>query len=261
MDLGFTFGEYSNEELGVIAVYFGTQSGGVLHEGMKTDLVLDKSAKSNEYEIISQKNKEPQSFIFQIVNEDGSDIEQEQERFLHKVMCKNGVFDWLFFHEERYSDIWIKANMRNPQAWTVRNVKGMQFEVTTSSPYVFTDERELNYSITDTSDLIDDLYINTDAEEPIYPDIEITMLEAGNITITNANEIRPGYITTINNLVVGEVINIKNQKISSSVPTHNVFNDTNKKWLRFYDGYNQISVNLKCQINIKYREFRKMVIF
>ena len=85
---GFTFGEYSSEELGVIAVHFGAMSGGTLYEGEVTDLITDKSAKSKEYEVVSHKDKQPQNFPFSIVNENGSDIETEQERFLNRVMCK-----------------------------------------------------------------------------------------------------------------------------------------------------------------------------
>jgi hypothetical protein len=258
---GFTFGEYSNEELGVIAVHFGTVNGGTLYDGEVTDLVTDKSSKSNEYEVISHRDKQPQGFPFQIINQDGLDIGQEQERFLNKVMCKKYTYQWLFFHEERYSDIWIKCIMHNPKIWDVAGAKGMQFDVVSSSPYAFTDERECNYTFTDTDKVINDLYINSDIDDPIFPDLEITVLQAGNLTITNENESDSNWITTINNLAVGEVINIKDKKITSSILTHDVFNDTNKKWLRLYNDYNQITFSLKCQVTLKYREYRRMVIY
>lgn len=261
MQTGFTFGEYSSEELGVIAVHFGTVNGGTLYEGEVTDLITDKSAKSKEYEVISHKDKQPQNFPFSIVNENGSNIETEQERFLNRVMCKRYDYQWLFFHEERYSDIWIKCIMHNPQIWDVGGAKGMQFEVVTSSPYAFTDERENNYTFTDSDKIINDLYINSDIDEPIFPDIEITMLESGNLTITNGSEIEPNWFLKIDNLVVGEVITIKDKKITSSIATHDIFNDTNKKWLRLYNDYNQITFSLKCQVTIKYREYRRMVIY
>ena len=47
----------------------------------------------------------------------------------------------------------------------------------------------------------------------------------------------------------------------SNISAHDIFNDTNKKWLRLYNEYNQITFNLKCQVTIKYREYRRMVIY
>lgn len=256
----FTFGEYCSEEFGIIAVHFGLESGGALYGGQSTDLVTDKSAQDIEWSILSQKYKEPMKFIMQIVNEKGEDIYGEYERALSRWLCKRGVYRWLFIHSERYSDIWIRANMSNPQVWTVGGVKGMQFDVTTSSSVAFSDEREYNYSITDEVKTID-IYINNDEEIPIYPEIEITMLEAGNLTIANSREIDTTYKTVINNMVVGEVVTIKNEDIKTSIESHDVFNDSNKIWLKLYDEYNTITFSLKCQVTFKYREYRKLVVY
>lgn len=257
----FTFGEYCSEEYGIIAVHFGLESGGTLYGGQSTDLVTDKSAQAVEWEILSQNYKEPMKFVLQVVNEKGEDISGDYERALSRWLCKRGVYQWLFIQDERYSDIWIRCNMSNPQVWTVGGVKGMQFDVTTSSSIAFSDEREYNYILTDTEKVIKDIFVNNDEEIEIIPDMEITMLESGNLTITNSREADSNYFTTINNLVVGEVVTIKNEKITSSISTHDVFNDTNKKWLKLYDEDNQITFSLKCNVTIKFREYRKLVVY
>ncbi len=257
----FTFGEYSSEEYGVIAVHFGTESGGSLYGGQSTDLVLDKAANGERWEKISQKYKEPMKFTLQIVNEDGSDISQEQERGLSKWLCKRDGFRWLFIQDERYSDIWIECIMSNPQVWTVGGVKGMQFDVTSSAAIAFSDEKEYSYAFTDNDKVIEDLFVYNDEEIQVVPDMEITMLEAGDLTIINSRETDINYITTIKNLVVGEVITIRNEKITSNILTHDVFNDTNKKWLKLYDENNLITFSLKCTVTIKFREYRKLVVY
>lgn len=257
----FTFGEYFSEEYGVIAVHFGTESGGTLYGGQSSNLVTDKADQAIEWEILSQNYKEPMKFTLQIVNEDGSDITQEQERGLTRWLCKRGTYQWLFIQDERYSDIWIRCNMSNPQVWIVGRVKGMQFDVTTSSSIAFSDEREYNYTLTDTDKVIEDIFVYNDEEIFIYPEMEIAMLEAGNLTITNSRETDSAYKTVINNLVVGEVVTIKNDDIASSVSTHNILNDFNLMWLRLYDENNILTFNLKCTVTIKFREYRKLVVY
>lgn len=257
----FTFGGCSSDEYGVIAVHFGSENGGTLYGGQATELVLDKAAQSEKWEKISQRYKEPMKLTLQVVNKDGSDIFQERERVLSRWLCKRSGFQWLFIQDKRYSDIWIECIMSNPQVWTVGGVKGMQFDVTTSSPFAYSDEREYTYTFTDTDKVIDNLYVYNDEEILIYPEIEITMLEAGNLSITNSRETDSAYQTVINNLVAGEVVTIVNGKISSSISTHDVFNETNKKWLRLYDEDNQITFSLKCQVTIKFREYRKLVVY
>ena len=257
----YTYGEYSSEEYGVIAVHFGLLSGGTLYGGQVTDLVTDKAAQAIEWEILSQNYKEPMKFVLQIVNEDGSDISQEQERGLTRWLCKRGVYQWLFIQDERYSDIWIRCNMSNPQVWTVGGVKGMQFDVTTSSSIAFSDEREYNYTLTDTDKIIEDLFVYNDEEILIYPEMEITMLESGDLTIINSREADASYITEIKNLVVGEIVTIKDEDITSSVTSHDVLNDSNLLWTRLYDEDNQLTFNLKCDVTIKFREYRKLVVY
>lgn len=256
----FTFGEHSSEEYGVIAVHFGTQTGGSLYQGQVSNLVTDKSAQAIEWEILSQNYKEPMKFILQIVNEDNSDITQEQERALSRWLCKRGVYQWLFIQNERYSDIWIRCNINNPQVWTVDGVKGMQFDVITSSPVAFSGEREYNYTLTDSDKVIEDIYVYNDEEICIYPEMEITMLEAGILTISNSRETDSAYITEINNLSVGETIAIKSDDITSSVSTHNILNDYNLICPRLYNESNILTFSLKCDVTIKFREYRKLVV-
>ena len=257
----FTFGGYSSKEYGVLAVHFGTDSGGTLYGGQTTELVLDKAAQSVKWEKISQEYKEPMKTQLQIVDKNGCDISRDRERTLSKWLCKRDGFRWLHIHDKRYSDIWTECIMSNPQVWIVGGVKGMQFDVTTSSPLAYSDERVYTYTFTDTDKVIDNLYVYNDEEILIYPEIEITVLEAGNLTITNSRETDSAYQTVINNLVVGEVVTIANGKITSSISTHDVFNDTNKKWLRLYGEDNQITFSLKCQVTIKFREYRKLVVY
>ena len=54
-------------------------------------------------------------------------------------------------------------------------------------------------------------------------------------------------------------INAKYPTIESSDTVHNnkIYNDSNKQWFYFVDGYNTITVNKACTIQFIYREYRK----
>lgn len=258
----FTFGENSSDEFGVIAVYFENNKYQGLYSGQSTELITDKSAQSLEWEIISQNYDKPMEFIFQIINSDGSPISQEQQRAISKWLCKRGEYNWLFIQDEYYSDIWLHCNINHPQVWAVNDTVGMQFTVTTSSALAFSEEHEYYFSLTDNNKIIDDLYIVNDEEIHIFPYIEITMLKSGNLEISNSQEIDSEYVMKIKNVSIGEKIVLTTDGIiSSSITGHDVLNDSNLKWLRFYEGSNVLTFNLACEGVIKYREYRKLVAF
>ena len=108
---------------------------------------------------------------------------------------------------------------------------------------------------------IDDLYVYNDEDIPVYPYIEITMMESGDLQVTNSQEADPTYITKIKNVSIGETIIMNNRKITSSNGTHTVIDDFNMKWLRFFNQDNRLSFNLSCNVTIKFREYRKLVVF
>ncbi len=258
----FTFGENSSDEFGVIAVYFENNKYQGLYSGQSTELVTDKSAQSLEWEIISQNYDKPMEFTFQIINSDGSPMSQEQQRAISKWLCKRGEYNWLFIQDEYYSDIWLHCNINQPQVWAVNDTVGMQFTVTTSSAVAFSEEHEYYFSLTDDNKIINDLYIVNDEEVHIFPYIEITMLRSGNLEIRNSQEIESEYVMKIKNVSIGEKITLTTDGIiSSSITGHDVLNDSNLKWLRFYDGSNVLTFNLACEGVVKYREYRKLVAF
>lgn len=257
----FTFGENSSDEFGVIAVYFENNKYQGLYEGQHTNLIVDKAALAIANEIISQEYDEPMKFTLQIINHNGSPMSQEQQRALCKWLCVRGVYNWLFIQEEYYSDIWLHCNINNPQVWAVNDTVGMQFTVTTSSAVAFSEEHEYYFSFTDESKVIDDLYVVNDEEVHIYPHIEITMLESGNLEISNSQETDSSYVTKINNVGSGETIVMSNKRITSPNSAHAILDDFNMKWLRFHDGNNRLNFNLKCYGLIKYREYRRLITF
>lgn len=95
----------------------------------------------------------------------------------------------------------------------------------------------------------------------IYPDIQIKCLSSGDLKITNSIENRT---TIIKNCSTNEVISVdENLNISTSLSSHKLYNDFNFVFFRIANSYennqNIISVNIPCEITIKYYPVAKGV--
>lgn len=256
----FTFNGFGNDEFGVVCVGFDFASP-TTYAGQTTKLTTELSSLGREFEIVDQPYSEPMSFTFQIVNKDGSKIGQEQERRITKWLCHRGEYSWMFIQEHRFSDIFFKANISNPKIIVIQDVIGMEFTVTTSFATCFSDEYEYSFSLTHDDNNVE-LYLANDDECEIYPYVEITLNEPGDLIIKNTVD-NDDYFFKISNVVAGEKIIIDNELplIETNISTHKAWNDFNKKWLRLYDDYNHIEVNLECIMTIKYRETRRLIIY
>lgn len=93
----------------------------------------------------------------------------------------------------------------------------------------------------------------------IYPQMEITVKEDGDLTIHNAIENREMYIA---NCKSGEVITLDYPVIRSSDSSHNIQNDFNWTFFRIANTYdnsrNDLIISLPCSIKIKYSPIVKV---
>lgn len=253
---------FGSDEFGIIAVYFENNSFKGMYSGQKTTLKSEKSMGGLIWNIISQEYSEPMSFTLQVINEDGSDILPEQERALCKWLCHQQEYGWFFIQDERYTDIWLRVNFSNPQIWCVNDVNGMQFTVTADSPVAYSDEICEDFVIDNTSDSYS-VFIYNDEDVPIYPYFEITMQESGDLSIYNGLE--PAYIFEITGLDKDEIITISLDdgifNLESSDASHDLWNSCNFNWLRLYDDMNYLYFSKKCNVTMKYREYRRLIVF
>ena len=93
----------------------------------------------------------------------------------------------------------------------------------------------------------------------IYPEMEITVKKAGNLTIHNSIENRETYIADCQ---VNEVITMDYPIIQSSISSHKIQNDFNWTFFRVANTYNNsrndLTVSLPCSIKIKYSPIVKV---
>jgi hypothetical protein len=255
----FVFDGTSSDEYGIMCVHIGSMEND--YESQKTNLQTEKSINNNQFHIISQEYSEPITYKMQIINRDGSPISNVQERELNKWLCRRGKYKTLAILHKRYADTWFFANFNNPVAKYYNDVNGLEYTVTTNAPFAFSDERDFTVTFDSNDDYTK--YVDNDEEQPIYPDMTITLKESGDLQLSNyCNDSLVDTAMIIKNCSAGEVftINSKLPSISSSIPSHNVYNDFNKSWFYFTDDYNTIKTNLACTINFKYREYRKVAL-
>lgn len=250
-------GVYSNE-YGIYCVSFETVSKET-YQSQVTNIQTEKSIRSNLFHIISQEYSSPLTYKIQVVNRDFSPITSIQERALNKWLCKRGKFSLFCIMDKRYADIWFYANINNPTLIWINDVNALEYTITTNAPFGFSNERNITVSFEGNDSL--EVYVDNDEKMPLYPMMDIHVNANGTLLITNQSIGDLNDKTfSVKNCSVGEVITVDSSypRISSSLPSHNIYNDFNKNWFYWVDGYNTIHSNLPCSIDFKYREYRKV---
>lgn len=256
----FVFDNICCDEYGLKCALFDI-SGKQTFNTQTTNLETEKSILGNNYNIISQEYNGPLEYTMQVINRDYSPIMQYQERAIKKWLCKRNQYKMFAILDKRYADICFFANINNPKSIWINDVNGLEFTVTTNSATAYSDERNNTYDFNGTSSI--SIYVDNDEELPIYPSMIITAKQNGDLIIrnqSNPDSSRNAFI--IKNLKANEVITINAAYpiIESSDIGHNknIYNDINKEWFYFIDGYNNVYANLPCAINFSYREYRKV---
>lgn len=260
----FTFAGIGSLEYAVICASFESSAKST-YESQTSKLSTDLAGNGIDFEIYDQKYSEPIVFDFTVIRKDGGNITQEHERYLNKWLCgmSMGTYQWMYISSPRYADIHFLANISNPVATVVSDVVGITYTCTLSSPLAYSDEYVYNVDFT-ANDKSTDIYLFNDdgANSHVFPVITVTMKEGGDFRLHNSRDDESEFLE-VKNVQVGEVITIDNQLpyISSSIESHNIWSDFNKKWTHLYDDLNTLSSNLQCSLEIKFREYRRMAVF
>lgn len=135
---------------------------------------------------------------------------------------------------------------------------GLELNIITDSPHAFKEPRIININNT----VINGKHSVNDTsyeEGYIYPKMEITINQNGDLNIHNAIEDRNTYIK---NCIQGETITMDYPVITSSLQSHNIQNDFNWNFFRVANTYdnsrNDLTISLPCSIKIKYSPIVKV---
>ena len=162
----------------------------------------------------------------------------------------------LRFITEEHANVYYQASFNVKRVMVGNQIAGAELEYFTDQPFGNESERILKY--TDVNSTV--IHNESDEEGYIYPQVEITVKQNGNIVITNNFEERT---TQINNCTAGEIITMDYPVITSSVTSHKIQDDFNWNFFRlckeFNNGRNQVTWNSNVSsIIIKYSPIVKM---
>lgn len=173
-----------------------------------------------------------------------------------KWLCRK---DWKWFRwldDIGQDEIWYEVQITMDKQIYGDSVIGLILHVNANRPYGLTREYVHNFDAGDYQ-----IILHSDEEGYIYPDMEITVTEACDVSITNHNEERT---MLIKNCSAGEVLTIyggDNLQITTNLE-HDLSDDFNYKFFRLCNRYNEyrnnitIDGNVTCKIT--YRGIRKV---
>ena len=191
---------------------------------------------------------------------DNPDMSDEEISEVSRWLCRK-QYKWFRFVDDENNDIWHKVYITARKQMIGDSVVGMEITLHSNAPYGFSREIISSYVCNDDNSRQFKLFINSDEEGYIYPDIEIKVLEAGNLRLRNATE---GRITELKNCKANEVIKFYGWDVQQieSTEEHDYIKDFNYKFPRLHNLYtiseNIFESNLNCEITFKYREVRKV---
>lgn len=179
------------------------------------------------------------------------EISVDELRILSKWLNRKGFYKFKILNDE-YSDFYFEASFNINKIEIDGKLCGLELELKTNRPFALQEPKNI---------IIENLVQNgkktivdySDVEGYIYPEVEITVNESGNLSIYNEMENRTTFIA---NCVAGEIIKMKYPIIESSVPDHKIQNDFNWNFFRiantFRNSVNKLVISLPCTIKIVY---------
>lgn len=159
---------------------------------------------------------------------------------------------------EEYIDVYFEASFNVSRVEMDGRLFGFELEVITNRPFALKEPRTINIknTVQNGKHSINDI---SHEEGYIYPHVEITIAQNGNLKINNAIENRDTYIA---NCVAGEVITMDYPMIKSSISSHNIQNDFNWNFFRVANTYansrNDLTISIPCTMKVEYSPIVKI---
>lgn len=161
---------------------------------------------------------------------------------------------------EEYSGIYFNASFNVNKIEYYDEFIGFELEMQTDRPYGLFDEKTFSFN-GDESDWKCELTDVSDEEGYVYPEIEITIGQNGNLSVNNSLDSKEMYI---GNCMQGEVIVMKYPVVSTSNSEHKLQDDFNWEFVKVMNDYknkvNVYTVSLPCTIKIVYSPIAKVSI-
>lgn len=252
----FQYGEHCLHEFGMIVCNFGGSKGlDTVSDGAEITFNTVSTLGGTKHETTSTEYEDCLETTIQICKHSCTGGIQEitavEHRNLTRWLNRKRYLKFKPLSEE-YIDLYFEASFNVSRIEIDGRLLGLELTVRTNRPFALKEPRAIvvknlvqdgKHSINDTS------Y----EEGYIYPYVEITVGEDGDLNIYNALEDRDTFIA---NCKKDEVIIMDYPIISSSDSSHYVQDDFNWNFFRIANTYNNsrndLTISLPCTIKIKY---------
>lgn len=258
----FEFDGKKLSEFGMLICSFDSKGVETLSNGSVMTFNTTPVLNGSKHELVSAQYEDCLETTIQICKNTCSggvlEISPREFRELTKWLNRKKFLKFKLLSEE-YVDLYFEAVFTNISRIEIDGkIIGLELEVKTNRPFALKEPRTItiNNTVKDGKHSINDESYD---EGYIYPHIEITINESGNLNIYNAIEDRNTHIA---NCKIGEVITMDYPVIQSSMSSHKIQNDFNWNFFRIANTYsmsrNDLTISLPCTIKIKYSPIVKI---
>ena len=254
----FIFNGQSLSDYGFIIGSFGDD--GTVTPGGISYTMTNVPSNDRKY-ISSMKYDSTIEFTFSIVKYDCNvnhiePVDRYEDSAMHKWLEREG-FHSLSFCQDDYENIHYNAYISISPKIIAGRTYGYKLVATTDNVYAYDFKCEYEFDINANEEYI--LFTSSDKCGYIYPKIEITPLESGNLSLT-IKEDNEQNSSVFNNVTENITIKLDSELgIVENIDTDNF----NWKFPRLIQGYedtiNTIITTLPCHIKVNYIPRRKVV--
>ena len=251
----FEFDGSNLSDFGYMICKFDSDSVQTVSNGSQITFNTVSTLHGAKHELTSAVYENCLESVFQICkNPCGSDnfeISTDELRVLSRWLNRKGFYKFKILSDE-YLDIYFEASFNISKIEINGKLYGLELELKTNRPFALQEPKKvvIKNLVQNGEKIIKDY---SDVEGYIYPEVEITINESGDLTIYNEIEDRTTYIK---NCVAGEVIKMNYPIIESSITSHKIQDDFNWNFFRiantFRNSVNKLTISLPCTIEVIY---------
>lgn len=184
-------------------------------------------------------------------------ITRDEYRDLVRWLCREEYLPFRIIYADDFEceTCYFDASFHVNRIEINKILYGLELTIETNCPFGYGVEQRKRFEFSE-GDLKKKMHDNSDVIGSIYPDMTITCLSDGDLSLSNETL---GLTMLLKNCVNGEVITIHGepQIILSSVDSHKVYDDFNFQFFKigntFYNNLNTITASIPCIVDIRYR--------
>lgn len=209
----------------------------------------------SKFELVNSKYEDCLGIVIQICkkpcNNSAMEISAGELAELNQWLCRKEFHRFKAITDE-YTDIYFEGSFTIEKIEFCDKVYGAELTLTTNRPFGVLEDVVYSFDNTAGNKSFEIIDLST-IEGYIYPKLEITILENGDLSMSNETD---NDICIIKNCMADEVITIDYPIISASLETHKIQNDFNWVFPRINNSFrnkkNKYTVTLPCKIKLVY---------